>query len=100
MAIPEFIRKAIPDRLRRYLPTREERGKYVGPLSTFAEYHAIGVGFVGAFNPELLAEVAAYGAGSATGKAKRSGHFKDAAKELAYVGIGAAVGLYMRRHME
>jgi len=83
----------LPDRLtarvRPYLPTRQERGSYTGPLSTFAEYHAVGVGF--ALGPHSADVLAAYGAGSGGGKARRSGHLTDAWKELAYVGLGAGL---------
>lgn len=71
---------------RQYLPSVKEKGKYTGPLSTFAEYHALGVGF--ALGPQSGEVLAAYGAGSGAGKARRSGHLTDAWKELAYVGLG------------
>lgn len=79
---------------RDYLPTIQERGRYTGPFSTFAEYHALGVGFIGALvAPDALEAVVAYGAGSGTGKARRSGHALDAAKELGYTALGAALAI-------
>lgn len=74
---------------RQYLPSVQERGRYTGPFSTFAEYHALGVGF--ALGPQSGEVLAAYGAGSGAGKARRSGHLRDAWRELAYVGLGAAL---------
>lgn len=76
----------IADRFRRYLPTVQERGKYTGPFSTFAEYHALGVGF--ALGPQFVDVAAAYGAASGTGKCRRSGHLTDAVKEMGYAGLG------------
>lgn len=83
------ITQYVPESLRPYLPSVKERGKYTGPFSTFAEYHAVGVGF--ALGPDNVGAVAAYGVGSGSGKIRRSGHLRDAWKEMAYVGIG--VGL-------
>lgn len=83
------LREFVPDALRPYLPTVQERGEYTGFLSTFAEFHAIGVGF--ALGPEHVDLVAAYGLGTAGGKAKRSGHLTDAYREMAYTGLGVAL---------
>lgn len=83
--------------LRQYLPTVEERGSYTGPFSTYAEYHAVGVGFIGMLvDPSLLEPVVAYGAGSGAGKARRSGHARDAALELGYTALGAALAILAR----
>lgn len=76
---------------RQYLPTVRERGAYTGPFSTYAEYHAVGVGFL--LGPEMATEVAAYGVGSGAGRTYGSGHLRDAAREVAYTGLG--VGLRM-----
>jgi len=75
--------------LKKYLPTVKEKGKYTGPFSTFAEYHAVGVGF--ALGPQFADVAVAYGVGSGGGKTRRSGHLNDAWQEMAYAGIG--VGL-------
>jgi hypothetical protein len=85
------LRASLPAWASRYLPSVKERGTYTGPLSTFAEYHAVGVGF--ALGPQSGEVLAAYGAGSGGGKARRSGHLTDAWKELAYVGLGAGLRL-------
>jgi len=94
--IAEPIRDALPDGLKRYLPSRQERGKYTGPLSTFAEYHAVGVGFAAGVEPSLLEPVAGYAAGTGAGKCRRSGHLSDAAKELGYTGLGVGLAVGMR----
>jgi hypothetical protein len=79
------------------LPSVQERGRYTGPFSTYAEYHAVGVGFLAMLvNPDLLAPVVAYGVGHGAGKARRSGHATDAAKELGYTALGAALALGVR----
>lgn len=97
MPIAEPIRQAIPEPLRRYLPTRQERGKYTGPLSTFSEYHALGVGFAGGIMGLEYAEpIVAYTAGTGGGKVRRSGHLKDAAQELGYTAAGIVGGLLVR----
>lgn len=80
-----------------YLPTTEERGRYTGPFSTLAEYHAVGVGFVAVLvDPDLLEPVIAYGIGSAGGKTRRSGHATDAGKELGYTALGAGLAVLVR----
>lgn len=79
----------ILDRLKRYWPTVKERLPYTGPLSTFAEYHAVGVGFV--LGPEYAHLVVAYGLTVGGGKTLKSGHMRDAFKELGYVAIGVAL---------
>ena len=83
------LRQYVPEPFRKYLPTVQERGAYTGPFSTFAEYHAVGVGY--ALGPERMDLVVAYGTGSGAGKIRRSGHLTDAWKELAYTGLGAAL---------
>jgi hypothetical protein len=83
------LRGLVPAPLRSLLPTVQERGRYTGPFSTFAEYHALGVGF--ALGPQFQEVAAGYGAGSGGGKCRRSAHLSDAVKELAYAGLG--VGL-------
>lgn len=83
------LRAAAPDWLRPYLPSKQERGRYTGPFSTFAEYHALAVGF--ALGPRFAEVAAAYGTSHGAGKCRRSGHLTDAWKELAYAGLG--VGL-------
>lgn len=87
--LPGWLTERVPDPLTRYLPSVKESGKYTGPLSTFAEYHAVGVGF--ALGPRSGEVLAAYGAGSGAGKCRRSGHLTDAWKEMAYVGVGAGL---------
>lgn len=81
--------------LEQFLPTKQERGKHTGLLSTFAEYHALGIGFLGAAaRQEEL--VGAYALGTGGGKARRSGHMIDAAKEPAYVALGLGVYYALR----
>lgn len=80
-----------------YLPTVQERGRYTGPFSTIAEYHAFAVGFIIVLvDPGLLEPVIAYAVGSGGGKARRSGHVQDAAQELAYTGLGAGIAILVR----
>lgn len=95
--IAKPVREAIPEPLRRYLPTRQERGKYTGPLSTFAEYHALGVGFAaGIMGLQYAEPLVAYATGNGAGKIRRSGHLKDAAQELGYTAAGIVAGLAVR----
>lgn len=89
--IAEPVKEWLPEWVEPYLPTRQERGKYTGPLSTFSEYHALGVGF--ALGPEFSGVAAAYAAGSGGGKLRRSGHIRDAMQEVGYTGLG--IGLRM-----
>jgi ABC-type Fe3+ transport system permease subunit len=84
------------NRWRAYLPTHDEQGVYRGPLSTFAEYHAVGVGFVVTLISAWLLLPVVYAAVS--GKLQRlSGHTRDAAKELGYVALGAALATVVKR---
>lgn len=80
---------------RDYLPTTGgERGPYTGAFSRAAEVHAVGIGFlVYLAAPDLLPAIVAYGLGSGTGKAKRSGQFREAARELAYTALGVALAM-------
>lgn len=82
---------------RDYLPTVQETEPYTGPFSRFAEYHALGVGFVVVLaDPALLGHVVAYAMGSGGGRSLRSGHARDAAYELAYTGLGAGLAIVAR----
>lgn len=86
-----------PKNWRKYLPTVREEGEYTGPFSIYAEYHALGVGFIAVLiQPALLVPVVAYGLGSGTERKFQTEHFKDAGKELAYTGLGAGLALVAR----
>lgn len=78
---------------RDYLPTTRERGSYQGPLSTYAEYHAIGVGFLA--GPRYAGLLVAYAALRCS-RCALDGHLRDAVSELGY----AAVGLTLRIAVE
>ena len=96
MPVPDWLRAIVPQRLRKYLPTNAEGGDYTGPLSTFAEYHALflglAVGFTG--DTDVLAGVIGYI--TARGNEQRKSHWKDAAKELGYTGGGIVLGVALR----
>lgn len=83
--------------LRQYLPTIQERGSYTGPLSTFAEYHSLGIGFIAALaGGDVFTGAVGYALGTGGGKARRSGHMQDAAQEPAYLAVGAALAFGVR----
>lgn len=87
--------------LEQYVPTDGERGSYQGFLSTFAEYHAVGVGFLFyLIDPAFLGPIIGYGIGRGSARGGEdtrplSGSAWDASKELAYValGVGLAIGM-------
>lgn len=81
------------DKVKKYFPTKEERGKHTGFLSTLAEYHAIAVGFIIYLtNPHLLGLIMAYGVLGSGARVKLTGQYKDAAKEPAYTALGLLLG--------
>lgn len=83
-------------RWRTYLPTHDEQGRYRGFLSALPEWHAVGVGFLcGMVDRRLLALPVLAALTGQTGAL--SGHAKDAAKELGYVALGAALAVVVRR---
>jgi len=79
----------VPGLVRFAWPTRTETGPYTGPLSTLAEFHALGVGY--ALGPRFQEVAADLLTDSESGNRPQSDHLADAVDELAYAGLG--VGL-------
>jgi len=77
-------------RFTRYIPTLDEQGSYTGPFSTFAEYHSFAMGFGAAAtcSTVIMSAIAAYAVLQGTRRHRRSGHWRDLAKEPAYA-LGA-----------
>lgn len=90
----KFITRLVRD-LRDFAPTESEEGPWRGALSTFAEWHAIGIGLgvgiaVGLTGkPELMGVLAAYALGV---EEAGGGQLADLAKEPAYALAAASVG--------
>jgi hypothetical protein len=81
---------------RRYLPTHDEQGQYRGFLSALPEWHAVGVGFLVTMIDARLLLLPAVAA--LTGRSDDlRGHARDAARELGYVALGAALAEVLKR---
>lgn len=80
---------------RRYLPTARERGEWRGLLSTYAEYHSLGIGLgIGVVaaalaQPALMGSVALIAVGEAEAQGEQ---LHDVGKEPALALVGLAVG--------
>ena len=80
---------------RKYLPTAKEQGEWRGLLSTYSEWHALGIGLaIGILaaalaRPELLMTIALIAVGEAEAQGEQ---LKDVAKEPVLALAGLVVG--------
>ena len=81
---------------RTYLPTHDEQGEYRGFLSALPEWHAVGVGFLVTMVDRRLLALPILAALTGQSDGLR-GHARDAARELGYVALGAALASLWKR---
>ena len=80
---------------KKYIPTATERGEWQGLLSTYSEWHSLGIGLaIGIIaaalaRPELLMSIALIAVGEAEAQGEQ---LRDVAKEPALSLAGLAVG--------